>query len=480
MPTTIAVPSPEPIATVLHEAAVSPVPRSVEDRAWEPVVATHPTDAETVAVVYVHRGPGTACAINPVIRISHDGGRTWRSTPSSPGAGSGRGVNLHAAIAWGPGPNGRARLYWADMTSAGCGGLLSLSTAYSDDEGRTWSKLHVERGTPPWVGGFPEITVDRDPVSPNRGAVYVGYNWLGSGGGPGFRLLASGDFGRTWRRAEIAPAPGPAGFADWWRIGYRLRPAPDGSVFASWYQVDLRHWDREDIFAKGGSANVGRLGVAVANVRFDRSAGTLKAGPSRIAVTVPATAYTTSGASIAGTAGNIRPEPMWQHGFDLDSSTGRLYVAVGTYGSGSGARPNGVVRIASSDDRGATWSMSTLPAAPPVDGRRQSSYKPNLVVTPRAVVVTVRTVDDDSSAATLAASFSVSFDGGRSFRPPLAISSVRWRAADLAGVVNGFGLRERAERTADGDIFWAYGDGRQAGGTRAGRVMVFGARIHLS
>ena len=220
---------------VAHETLVSITPKSVDDRAWEPVVATHPTDPDRVAVVYQHRGPGTACGLNPTIRISHDRGVTWRSTKKSPAAGSGRGVSLHAAIAWGPGPSGGSRLYWANMTTPGCGdGRFSLSTAYSDDEGASWSKLHVERETPPWVGGMPEIAVDRNSASPNFGAVYVGYNWLGRGAhGPGFHVLASADFGETWASTEIAPAPSPRGYGDWWRIGYRLRPAPDGGVYAS-------------------------------------------------------------------------------------------------------------------------------------------------------------------------------------------------------------------------------------------------------
>jgi hypothetical protein len=365
------------------------------------------------------------------------------------------------------------------MTSAGCGGGLSLSTAYSDDEGATWSSLHVERSTPQWVGGFPEIAVDRDAGSPNYGAVYVGYNWSGSGRGPGFRLLASADFGRTWRGTEIAPASGPRGYQDWWRIGYRLRPASDGSVYASWYQADLRVWDRDDIFAKGGPANVGRLGVAVATVRSDRTTGALRAGPSRIAVTVPETAWTTSGASIVGTSGNIRPDPMWVHGLDVDSRTGRIFVAVGTYGGGSGDRPYGVIRVARSEDRGATWTTTVLPAASLIAGRRQSSYRPNLVISGDAVVVTMRTIDDNRADATIGSAAAVSWDGGLTWAPPIPVTGARWRASDLSGVVNGIGLRERAERTANGDIFWAYGDGRDATGARAGRTRIYGAWIRL-
>jgi hypothetical protein len=483
-------PSPAPVnpaeteVAVAHETAVSLIPRSVEDRAWEPVVATHPTDPDAVAVVYQHRGPGTACGLNPTIRISHDGGLTWRSTKRSPSAGSGRGVSLHASIAWGPGPSaGSSRLYWANMTTPGCGdGRFSPSTAYSDDEGATWSRLRVERETPPWVGGMPEVAVDRNPASPNFGMVYVGYNWLAPGAhGPGFHLLASADFGATWSSTEIAPAAGPRGYGDWWRIGYRLRPAPDGAVYASWYQVNMRRWDRTQIFAKGGPANVGRLGVAVARVEYDRASKRFSVGPSRIAVTVPETAYSTSGASAAGTTGNIRPDPTWLHGFDVDQATGRLYIAVAAYGPATGGAPRGTIQVGRSVDRGETWSFARLPSAGKIGGRRQSSIRPNLVAGHGSVVVTFHTLDDvQGGAATIGNAFTVSTDEGATWLTPTAVSKERWRASNLGGVINGTGLRERAERLADGDIFWAYGDGRYATGSKAGRVAIVGTLIHVN
>ena len=55
---------------------------------------------------------------------------------------------------------------------------------------------------------------------------------------------------------------------------------------------------------------------------------------------------------------------------------------------------------------------------------------------------------------------------GTTWRIPSAISGERWRASNLGGVINGTGLRERAERMANGDVFWAYGDGRYATGSR--------------
>ena len=80
--------------------------RRVDDRAWEPVVATHPTDPDRLAVVYQHRGPGAACRLNPIVRISHDARPDLAVDAGGARRGrSGRGASLHAAIAWGPGPN---------------------------------------------------------------------------------------------------------------------------------------------------------------------------------------------------------------------------------------------------------------------------------------------------------------------------------------------------------------------------------------
>jgi hypothetical protein len=368
------------------------------------------------------------------------------------------------------------------MTTPGCGdGRFSPSTAYSDDEGATWSKVRVERETPPWVGGMPEIAVDRNPASPNFGMVYLGYNWLAPGAhGPGFHLLASADFGATWSSTEIPPAAGPRGYGDWWRIGYRLRTAPDGGVYASWYQVNMRHWDRRQIFAKGGPANVGRLGVAVARLEFDRVVKSFSVGPSRIAVNVPETAYSTSSVSVAGTAGNIRPDPMWLHGFDVDQATGRLYLAVAAYGPATGGAPRGTIQVGRSDDRGESWSFERLPSASEIGGRRQSSIRPNLVAGRGSVIVTFHTLDDvQGGAATIGNAFTVSTDEGATWRTPVTVSKERWRASNLGGVVNGTGLRERAERLADGGVFWAYGDGRYATDSKAGRVAVVGTLIRV-
>lgn len=463
------------------EHLVGPRPRSVAERAWEPVVATHPTDPRRVAIVYLRKGgSGATCSTNPVVRISVDAGTTWRTTASSPGRGTSRGMGLHAAIAWGVGPRGKDRLYWVNMTAPGCGsGRYSLTTSYSDDEGATWSRLRVERGTPPWVGGFPDIAVDRDPRSPNHGTVYVAYNWRGGTvHGPGFRLLASSDFGRTWRRVEIGPARLAPGARDWWRIAYRVRPAPDGSVYASWYQVDMRRRDPSNIFAKGGPGNVRRLAVVTAKVHFDRGRGTFRVERPRLAARIRETAWTTAGQSAPGTAGRIRPDPIWQYGIDVDPE-GRLFVAVAGYGAARSEAPRGSIVVRRSDDGGRTWSSSMVPAAPRHGRWRQSSLRPNLVAGSDEVVVTFRTLDDDRAGATIGTAATISTDGGRTWQQPISASPVRWAAANLGDATNGMGLRERAERTVDGAVIWAFGDGRLARRPHMGRTAVFAVRLRL-
>lgn len=168
---------------------------------------------------------------------------------------------------------------------------------------------------------------------------------------------------------------------------------------------------------------------------------------------------------------------MWLQGFDIDHSTGRLYVAVGGYSADQGHRPRGTIRVAHSDDGGATWSTSVLPQAPPITGIRQSSFRPNLVAGPGFVVVTFHTIDDRGGQASVGSAYTISWDGGATWKIPIAVSATRWRASYLGGVVNGVGLRERAELLPDGNVFWVYGDGRYASGARPGRTAIMGARI---
>jgi hypothetical protein len=169
---------------------------------------------------------------------------------------------------------------------------------------------------------------------------------------------------------------------------------------------------------------------------------------------------------------------MWLQGFDIDRVTGRLYLAVAEYGSASDDGPRGTIRVGHSDDEGRTWSFAVLPAAPAIRDHRQSSIRPNLIAGPGYILVTFHTLDDVRSGASVGSAYAVSPDCGDSWQVA-RVSNERWGAANLGGVVNGVGLRERAEQLAGGDIFWAYGDGRNARGSGAGRVTIYGALIHV-
>ena len=127
--------------SVLGEYRVSPRPTSLLNRSREPIVVAHPFDASRLAVVYP-KGPGEHS--HPVIRISHDGGRTWRTAPGHP-----RGGGSHPMLAWGPAPRrGNARLYYTAL--GGTAPNYHFEVSYSNDEGRTWHLGFVANHTRGW------------------------------------------------------------------------------------------------------------------------------------------------------------------------------------------------------------------------------------------------------------------------------------------------------------------------------------------
>ena len=146
-------------------------------------------------------------------------------------------------------------------------------------------------------------------------------------------------------------------------------------------------------------------------------------------------------------------------------------------GSGSGGARSG---SGYRDDQGRTWRFASGAggAARRTGGANRCSARTSSPG-PGYVLVTLRTLDDVGADATMGAAYAVSVDRGATWRFGRPVHGVRWRASNLDGVVNGAGLRERAERTASGDVFWAYGDGRLALGRAAGRTAIFGARIHI-
>ena len=199
--------------SVLGEYRVSPRPTSLANRSREPIVAAHPFNPSRLAVVYA-AGPGEHS--HPVIRISHDGGRTWRTAAGHP-----RGGGSHPMVAWGPGPR-RARRASTTPRWAGPRRTTTSSVSYSDNEGRTWHLGFIANHTRGWSIGIEDLVVDTNPASPNYGAVYLAYNWpKDPTRGDGLHVVASGDYGRTFAETEIPKLPAPAGYRR--RLAHRLQ-----------------------------------------------------------------------------------------------------------------------------------------------------------------------------------------------------------------------------------------------------------------
>ncbi len=467
-------------------ADVNPMPRVgthfPSDSLFEPAVAVSPFDSRLVAVIYQRRGTGSPCGLDTGIAISRDGGMTWRNAAGRPWSRSKRGPNYHAVLAWGPGPTeGSSRLWWADTTVSSCkAGTHLMSIGYSDNLGATWSRLYVETRTPPWIGGYTDITVDSNPASPNFGVVYAAYNWpADERTGPGMAILASGDNGASWQMVQVPPV-GLAGYPATWRIGYRIRTAPDGTAWVASSEADMRRWNSKDPFASGGTYNVGRVGFTVARIHYDRGSRALAADPPVWVATSTHNGYTVIGWPAPGTSELLLPEPKWEIGLDVDQSTGRVYLAVSDfYVSPTPAHARGVVRVGYSDD-GITWQWRTLDRLPDVSGRSQSAIKPTLAARNGIVFVGFHGLTDVSAGAKSGANvgtyYAFSYDGGQTYATPLPVSNARWDPKALEGNPNGTGLRERADFGPDGLVRFAYGDGRLAA-ANPGKSAVFVALI---
>ncbi len=443
------------VRAAVREVRVSPVPSSLARRCSEPSVAAHPTDPRRIAVACV-QGAGP---ILPMIRISRDGGLTWRSTASRPGGGG-----IHIVVAWGPGPKGRARLYVANMT--GTSGNLRLGITWSDDEGAHWSPMKVQADVPGWVGGTPDIITDDDPASPNHGVVYAAWNWPRSRtAGPGLRVIASSDHGNTWHGVEVPALTRTPGFPAAARIGYRLAAAGDGALLVDWYQADLRRWSSAAPLEVGSLDNVGRIRIGVARLLYDRGAGAWRRGPSLAVAELPRTRWNVGIAWPDGLATG----PQWTASIKVDRASGAVLVAVSV---------DGRIRVYRSADGARGWTYATLPDPPTVKGRAQYIAKPDLVVGDGFVFVAMRMFD--RNGATSGHAWSVSTDGGRTFTRPKAVAGPRWSPARVSGGINGVGLRDRAAVAADGRrVVFAYGDGR-FGATGANLVATFAAIVTVA
>jgi hypothetical protein len=464
-----------------------------KNSAYEPTVAAHPTDPNTLAVVYQGSESWMHCRLGSVVRISHDGGATWKSTKRGPGLGGSRGQNFHATIAWGPGPTeGSARLYWVNTTVPGCNYTKhSVTMAWSDDEGTTWSKPVINSRIKPWIGGLPAITVDKNPTSPGFGNVFVIYNHaLSANKGSGMGVLASTDFGGSWSiSAEVPPAPLPEGCPYTWRISYRGAVSPDGILHVVGYQSDLRYWSPKKPFSKGGSANICRQAFTSSAVAVDRVSDTVSVGPTVIAAEVSRSPQALSGAFYPGTNAIIA-DPTWSYGLSVDPTSSAIYLAVGDVRTVRSQPPAASVRLGTSLDGGVTWSWQEMPPVRVAGlrskgGGASGSFRPVVTACGDGRVVlglrTITALTTKELRATrrppvvIGGYAYVSSDAGATWSAPLMTAKKSWDARVLGRSNNGVGLSDSAACTASGLTVLAYGDGRD-GTTKGpgwGRTSVF-------
>jgi len=434
-------PTPTPVSEVLSEVNTG--------SGSEPTIAASPYDSNLIAVTHQRVTYNDSCDLSGV-RISTDGGRTYKEVSEEPWYGGC--PDFHGQVAWGPGPTpGSSRLWYVDAMILGKG-KIAPGVTYSDDLGKTWAPMHIETRTPRWVGGFPDITVDNNQDSPNFGTAYVAYNYLESPHGPGLAVIASGDSGKTWAIVKV-PAITLEGYPYDWRIGYRLKTAPDGSAYVSFYQSNLKFWSTDNIFSQGGSDNIGDLGFAVAHLHFNQSVTNtppldtehvsykLTADPAEWMINLP-----------RKTNLNLPYDPEWQTGLDVDN-LGRAWIAVSDNGKIDIGHTDNT--ISSGNDRQETSPRLSFC----MEG--QSCFKPSLAISGDMVFVGFHTL----AKGMVRTYYMISYDNGETFSTPQLATSYAWSWSSMSNLINNVGLRENATSGVDvnGDpvFFYAFGIGRK-------------------
>jgi hypothetical protein len=377
-------------------------------------------DPSVVAVI-VQEIDWTRICSRPEISISRNGGITWSGTDLPFGSTCG---DIHAVIAWGPGPTkGSARLYAADAVPVNGG--LALAIVHSDDFGASWSSRYTQGFTKPWVGCFPVLAVDNSPGSPNYGTVYAAYNFLTGANTVSMSVLASKD-GQNWVQTTVR-AIGLAGYAFTWAFGERLAIATDGSIYISFYESDMHALDETHLFVQNTQGNIGRAGFVTAQVTF--ADGKLLAAPAKWAINV-----------VPSDKAAWNPED--QSGLVVEPG-GDLWLVV----SDRPASAGGLIHVGSSDDGGASWFWTTLSVP------SENSFRASLAVWQGKVFLAWHTQDARAHVRTY---YTFSYDDGVTYLAPTAMPGSYFY---LPEQFNDTGLRENAE-FAGGVAYYTWGDAR--------------------
>jgi hypothetical protein len=356
------------------------------------------------------------------VYVTTDGGVTWTHQILHWFSQVGLTSDGDAAVAFGPKPvitnglvtgfsyaNG-ARAYFASLASNPFGSAAQELNAvsHSDDKGATWSSPVVATSAtnPVDFNDKVSIWVDPNPSSPFFGTVYVAWTLFKGVGNFGesntfspepIVISHSTDGGQTFSKPVQLTSSANNGSVGG-RQGSTIRTGPDGTLYVFWDGAI-----NKQSAILGARSNDG-------GVSFPKPF--LVSLKSDVPSPFPGASFRTNSFPMA----------------DVDGNTGKIYVTWANYNFGT-TSGHGVVQLATSTDRGTTWS----PAATIADVKGRSPYYPAIAVNPSdssKVFVGFNAIDDvpfgtapGAGVVSYDAFFVVSKDSGATFAKPTKIST---------------------------------------------------------
>jgi hypothetical protein len=340
--------------------------------------------------------------------------------------------DVHSRIAWGSDNT----LWWTNGLIVSGGAALGI--AYTKDFGESWNTYQVE-GVNPWVGRYPDITVDNNPDSPNFGIVAGAYNFDNGNNGSGIGVVVSGDNGNSWQKINI-PVVGENGYPKNWLINSQIKSLPNGDLVLTFSEFDMNAYDSSDPLDlnDGSWGSIGGARYTMVIIHYDR---VLK----RLTTEQPSVVIDTS-----ATDGS-----QWDSGLAVDN-TGGIYVAVSKSGTidlvHDGEYENQL-------EDGGSIRLSNPSWVFELNMNGQTCFKPSLAVKDNMVFVGFHTLDEGG----VKTYYIISYDKGETFSSPHLVTSYAWSQWSVA-VLNGVGLRENVTFGVDAQgnplVYYAYGVGR--------------------
>jgi hypothetical protein len=249
--------APEQIMPVLHESKIlNDVNIGLGS---EPSITVSPKDPNLLAATYVQISEKKNMHKQMVV-LSSDGGKTWKLVKNMP-MGQ-RASGAHARIAF-----DEENTLWLENAYLAYNGV-SDAIAYSKNLGRTWT-VQPRKDAKPWVGRFPDIATDTNPLSPNYGVVAAAYNFSKGTAGSGIRVVVSGDKGGSWKSVDIPPIAF-AGYPTNWLINSQLKALPNGDWILSYADTPMKGIGLKDPVNKWIGANKSMV-YATALLHYDKA-----------------------------------------------------------------------------------------------------------------------------------------------------------------------------------------------------------------